>query len=450
MSKKVNTMVEGKILKAIVYFALPLLGGSLIQQLYNTADMIFVGNFINKQAAAAVGASGLLFTCLIGLLTGVSIGVGIVISQKVGAQDIEYANKTAHTAIAFGILSGLILMMTGLIFTEKLLKFMNTPQEIMRESVIYLKIYFLSMIPMILYNMGSAIIRSSGNSKTPFYILIVGGLLNIVANTIFIVLFKMGVAGVAIATLISQGATAILVMLYLFKENFIIRLELKLLKIDLHILKKILYYGLPAGIQSMVITFSNIVVQYYINGYGGDAVAAYATYFKLENFIWMPIVAIGQAVTTFSGQNTGAKNYERVKKGTVIATALSVGMTLCISFLILMFPTIFFRIFIKDITVINLGVKIVFTTFPFYWLYSILENAGGSVRGMGYSITSMSIIIGVICVFRIFLLVMISRFNLGFQGVAFVYPITWFITALMFSFAFFKYVNRGIKNKDLG
>lgn len=450
MSKKVNTMVEGKILKAIVYFALPLLGGSLIQQLYNTADMIFVGNFINKQAAAAVGASGLLFTCLIGLLTGVSIGVGIVISQKVGAQDIEYANKTAHTAIAFGILSGFILMMTGLIFTEKLLKFMNTPQEIMRESVIYLKIYFLSMIPMILYNMGSAIIRSSGNSKTPFYILIVGGLLNIVANTIFIVLFKMGVAGVAIATLISQGATAILVMLYLFKENFIIRLELKLLKIDLHILKKILYYGLPAGIQSMVITFSNIVVQYYINGYGGDAVAAYATYFKLENFIWMPIVAIGQAVTTFSGQNTGAKNYERVKKGTVIATALSVGMTLCISFLILMFPTIFFRIFIKDITVINLGVKIVFTTFPFYWLYSILENAGGSVRGMGYSITSMSIIIGVICVFRIFLLVMISRFNLGFQGVAFVYPITWFITALMFSFAFFKYVNRGIKNKDLG
>lgn len=450
MSKKVNTMVEGKILKAIVYFALPLLGGSLIQQLYNTADMIFVGNFINKQAAAAVGASGLLFTCLIGLLTGVSIGVGIVISQKVGAQDIEYANKTAHTAIEFGILSGFILMMTGLIFTEKLLKFMNTPQEIMRESVIYLKIYFLSMIPMILYNMGSAIIRSSGNSKTPFYILIVGGLLNIVANTIFIVLFKMGVAGVAIATLISQGATAILVMLYLFKENFIIRLELKLLKIDLHILKKILYYGLPAGIQSMVITFSNIVVQYYINGYGGDAVAAYATYFKLENFIWMPIVAIGQAVTTFSGQNTGAKNYERVKKGTVIATALSVGMTLCISFLILMFPTIFFRIFIKDITVINLGVKIVFTTFPFYWLYSILENAGGSVRGMGYSITSMSIIIGVICVFRIFLLVMISRFNLGFQGVAFVYPITWFITALMFSFAFFKYVNRGIKNKDLG
>lgn len=446
MSKKVNSMTEGNILKSIIFFALPLLGGSLIQQLYNTADMIFVGNFVSKQAAAAVGASSLLFTCLIGLLTGVSVGVGIVVSQKVGAQDIKAANRTAHTAISFGVASGIILTLIGLIFAKKLLTIMNTPKEIMEESVIYLKIYFLSMIPMILYNMGSGIIRSSGNSKTPFYILVAGGILNIIANTIFVVLFKMGVAGVAIATLISQSVTAILVMLYLFRASFLIKLEIKLLKIDFSILKNVLYYGLPAGVQSMVITFSNIVVQYYINGYGGDAVAAYATYFKLENFIWMPIVAIGQAVTTFSGQNTGAKNYKRIKKGTIIAALLSSGMAVSIAIIILLAPATFFRIFIKDIGVINLGIKIVYTTFPFYWLYSILETTGGSVRGMGYSITSMGIIIGVLCVLRIILLTIISKLNLDFQGVAFVYPITWFVTAFLFSIAFIKYVNRGIRN----
>lgn len=446
MSKKINSMTEGNILNSLIIFALPLLGSSLIQQLYNTADMIFVGNFINKQAAAAVGASSLLFTCLIGLLTGVSVGVGIVVSQRVGANDLKEANRTAHTAILFGLLSGVILTIIGLGFAKQLLKIMNTPHEIMRESVIYLRIYFLSMIPMIIYNMGSGIIRSSGNSKTPFYILVIGGISNILANTLFIVIFKMGVAGVAIATLISQGITAILVLHYLFGNKFIIKLELKSLKIDFQILSKILYYGLPAGLQSMVITFSNIVVQYYINGYGGDAVAAYATYFKLENFIWMPIVAIGQAATTFAGQNTGARNFERVKKGTILATLLSGSIAITIAAIILISPITFFRIFIKDIEVIMLGTKIVFVTFPFYWLYSILETTGGSIRGMGYSLTSMGIIIGVLCVLRIILLICVSKFNLGFQGVAVVYPITWFITAFLFSIAFIKYVNKGIRN----
>lgn len=447
MSKKMNIMTEGNILKAIVFFSLPLLGGSLIQQLYNTADMIFVGNFINKRAAAAVGASGLLFTCLIGLLTGVSVGVGIVVSQKIGAKDVSAANKTAHTAISFALLSGIILTIVGLIFSKKLLNIMNTPQEIMTEAVLYLKIYFLSMIPMILYNMGSGIIRSSGNSKTPFYILAIGGFLNVIANAVFIILFKMGVAGVAIATFISQSFTATLVIFYLFRNASIIKLKLDSFKVDFSILKKILYYGLPAGLQSMLITFSNIAVQYYINGYGGDTVAAYAMYFKLENFIWMPIVALGQAMTIFSGQNTGAKNYVRLKKGTFLTTILSCGVTVVIAFIILFFPTTFFRIFIKDKIVINLGLRIIFTTFPFYFLYSILETMGASVRGMGYSITSMSIIIGVLCVFRIVLLTIISRLNLGFQGVAFVYPITWFVTAVLFTVAFIKYVNKEIKGK---
>lgn len=450
---KQNSMTEGKIIKSLIFFALPLLGGSLIQQLYNTADMIFVGNFVGKEAAAAVGASSLLFTCLIGLLTGVSVGVSIIVSQKIGAKNIDMAKNAAHTALLFGIISGLVLMSGGIVFADKLLRVMNTPQEIMKESVVYLRIYFLSMLPMIIYNMGSGIIRSSANSKTPFYILAVGGIVNIIANTIFVVLFKMGVAGVAIATLISQTLTAVLVIVYLFRDSFLIKLEIKKLKIHFEILKTILYLGLPTGFQSIVITFSNIIVQYNINSYGGDAVAAYATYFKLENLIWMPIVAMGQAITTFSGQNTGAKNYERLKKGTIIGTLLSSALAISIAGIILLFPTTFFRIFIKDIAVIELGVKIVFITFPFYWFYSFLEGMGGSIRGMGYSFTSMIVIIFSLCGLRIALLLGISKLNLGFQSIAFVYPITWFVTAFLFVIFFFKYVNRAIidnRDKKLG
>lgn len=445
MQEKVKNMTEGNIISAIIFFALPLLGGSLIQQLYNTADMIFVGNFINKQAAAAVGASGLLFTCLIGLLTGVSVGVGIVISQKLGAKNIKDAKKTAHTAILFGLISGLILTLIGLIFADELLKLMNTPKEIFKESVVYLKIYFLSMIPMIIYNMGSGIIRSTGDSKTPFYILIIGGIANVIADMFFIVYLKMGVAGVAIATFLSQSLTAIFIMLHLISKNFSIRIQFKKLKIHMSLLKNILYLGLPAGFQAMVLTFSNIVVQYNINGYGGDAMAAYAAYFKLENLIWMPIVAIGQAITTFSGHNTGAKNYLRIKKGTQIGVLMSSLIAILIAGIILLFPATFFRIFIKDKDVIKLGIKILFITFPFYWFYSFLETMGGSIRGMGYSFTSMLITITSLCGLRIILLLIFSKYNLGFQSVAFVYPITWFVAAAIFTIIFYKYINKKIK-----
>ena len=440
--KKVYDMTKGKIWTIILSFSLPLLGASLIQQLYNTADMIFVGNFIGKEATGAVGASSLLFTCIIGLFTGVSIGVGVAVSQKIGSKDLEMASKVSHTAITFGIIGGIILTLIGFFSAEFLLTLMNTPKEIMYDSVLYLKIYFLSMLPMILYNIGAGIIRSTGNSKTPFYILIIGGLTNVLANYIFIVVFKMGVSGVAIATALSQTLTAAIVLTYLFKNKTTIKFKTSELKIDFSLLKQILYFGLPAGIQSMLITFSNIIVQYYINGYGGDAVAAYATYFKLENFIWMPIVAIGQASMTFSGQNVGANNYKRVKKGALVAILLSGGLSIIIATIILIFSHTFMRIFIKNEEIIYLGSQIALTTFPFYWLYSILEVLGSSLRGMGYSIVSMYITIICLCGVRISLLYLISKFNLDFKSVAYVYPMTWFFTASIFIIAFLKIINK--------
>ena len=446
--KKVYDMTKGKIWTIILSFSLPLLGASLIQQLYNTADMIFVGNFVGKEATGAVGASSLLFTCIIGLFTGVSIGVGVAVSQKIGSKDLEMSSKVSHTAITFGIIGGIVLTLIGFFSAEFLLTLMNTPKEIMYDSVLYLKIYFLSMLPMILYNIGAGIIRSTGNSKTPFYILIIGGLTNVIANYIFIVVFKMGVSGVAIATALSQTLTAAIVLTYLFKNKTAIKFKTSELKIDFSLLKQILYFGLPAGIQSMLITFSNIIVQYYINGYGGDAVAAYATYFKLENFIWMPIVAIGQASMTFSGQNVGANNYKRVKKGAFVAILLSGGLSIVIATIILTFSHTFIRIFIKDKEIIYLGSQIALTTFPFYWLYSILEVLGSSLRGMGYSIVSMYITIICLCGLRISLLYLISKFNLDFKSVAYVYPMTWFFTASIFIIAFLKIIDKKIKNPN--
>lgn len=442
--KKFYDMTKGKIWTIILSFSLPLLGASLIQQLYNTADMIFVGNFIGKEATGAVGASSLLFTCIIGLFTGVSIGVGIAVAQKIGSKDYKIASKVSHTAIKFGIIGGIILTIIGFFSAEFLLNLMNTPKEIMYDSVIYLKIYFLSMLPMILYNVGAGIIRSTGNSKTPFYILIVGGFTNVFANYIFIVVFKMGVSGVAIATALSQTLTAAIVLIYLFKNKTAIKFKTSELKIDFSLLKQILYFGLPAGIQSMLITFSNIIVQYYINGYGGDAVAAYATYFKLENFIWMPIVAIGQASMTFSGQNVGANNYKRVKKGALVAILLSGSLSIFLATVILTFSHTFMRIFIKNEEIIYLGSQIALTTFPFYWLYSILEVLGSSLRGMGYSIVSMYITIICLCGVRISLLYLISKFNLDFKSVAYVYPMTWFFTASIFTITFLKIINKKI------
>ena len=446
--KKVYDMTKGKIWTIILSFSLPLLGASLIQQLYNTADMIFVGNFVGKEATGAVGASSLLFTCIIGLFTGVSIGVGVAVSQKIGSKDLEMASKVSHTAIAFGIIGGIVLTLVGFFSAKFLLTLMNTPKEIMYDSIIYLKIYFLSMLPMILYNIGAGIIRSTGNSKTPFYILIIGGLTNVFANYIFVVVFKMGVSGVAIATALSQTLTAAIVLTYLFKNKTTIKFKTSELKIDFSLLKQILYFGLPAGIQSMLITFSNIIVQYYINGYGGDAVAAYATYFKLENFIWMPIVAIGQASMTFSGQNVGANNYKRVKKGAFVAILLSGGLSIVIATIILTFSHIFMRIFIKNEEIIYLGSQIALTTFPFYWLYSILEVLGSSLRGMGYSIVSMYVTTICLCGVRISLLYLISKFNLDFKSVAYVYPMTWFFTASVFIITFLKIIGKKIKNSN--
>lgn len=437
MDKNKRDMTKDKILPQLIIFALPLLGSSLIQQLYNTADLLFVGNFVGKASAAAVGSSSLIFTCLIGLFTGISVGAGIAISHLWGALKKEEAYRLAKTAMVMGIVGSFVLMIIGLLGAYRILEFLHTPKEIMKEAVLYLRIYFLSMIPMVIYNMGASILRACGNSKVPFYILIGGGVINIVMDAIFVVVLGHGVAGVAIATSISQTVSAVCMVCYLISKHSPICVFSRDIQLELSSMRSILKYGLPAGIQAIVITISNVAVQYYINGYGQNVVAAYTAYFKIENVVYLPIMACGQAITTFVGQNYGCGLHDRIKKGTIQGVLLTCVITIIITQLILLVPEMAVGLFIKDGSVISYGICILATTFPLYWLYAILEVIGGSLRGMGYSIISMIVVMTGLCGLRVILLYVINYFDLSFKFVASVYPITWGVTAMVFLTIFF-------------
>ncbi len=437
MSKnKTISMTEGNIGRTMIAFILPLIGSSIFQQLYNTADFFFVGNFLGKTAAAAVGASSSLVVCSIGLFSGISIGTGVVVAQAIGAGKEGQADKAMHSSLLFGLIGGMILMLFGIVFAPAVLRLLDTPENVIPEAVLYIRIYLLSLPASILYNMGAGALRACGDSKTPFKILVICGLENILGDILFILIIPFDVAGVAIATIICQWLSLVMVMGCLLQDGRPVRFRVKKLSIDKRILKAVLRIGLPSGIQTIVISFSNVMVQYYINGFGETAVAAFATYYKVENFIYLPIMAFGQAATTFSGQNTGAGQFKRIRRGTGIAAIMGVGVTICISGAILMFPETVFGWFMKDSDVVADTLKIALISFPFYWIYPIMEVTGGALRGMGYSISSMVIILANLCGIRIALLAVFSGFG-RLQAIAAVYPITWALAAGCFLILFF-------------
>ncbi|MGN0204449.1 MAG: MATE family efflux transporter, partial [Coprococcus sp.] len=372
------SMTEGHIGRTMIAFILPLIGSSIFQQLYNTADFFFVGNFLGKTAAAAVGASSSLVVCSIGLFSGISVGTGVVVAQAIGAGKNGQADKAMHSSLLFGLIGGMILMLFGIAFAPAVLRLLDTPENVIPEAVLYIRIYFLSLPASVLYNMGAGTLRACGDSKTPFKILVICGLVNILGDILFILIIPLGVAGVAIATIICQWLSLIMVMGYLLQDGRPVRFQVKKLSIDMKILKAVLHIGLPSGIQTIVISFSNVMVQYYINGFGETAVAAFATYYKVENFIYLPIMAFGQAATTFSGQNTGAGQFKRIRRGTGIAAIMGIVVTLCISGAILMFPETVFGWFMRDADVVADTLKIALVSFPFYWIYPIMEVTGGA------------------------------------------------------------------------
>ena len=435
-------MTSGPLLGPLISFILPLIGASLFQQLYNTVDFLFVGNLLDRTAAAAVGASSSLITVTIGLFTGISVGTSVVASQAMGAGDREQAEKALHTSVTFGLVGGLVIMALTILFSPAILRLLRTPESVMPEALTYLRIYMLSLPFMVVYNMISGGMRAYGDSHTPFVILVICGFVNVLMDAVFIVWIPLGVAGVSIATVISQGLSAVLAVLWASRPETPLRLTRGGLGVDGKVLGQVLRIGLPTGIQTIIITFSNMMVQYYINAFGETAVAAFATYYKVENFIYLPILAFGQAATTFAGQNTGAGNYARIRRGTLVTAAVGTGVVLLISGLILIFPRTVFTWFMKDPEVVTNALKIALVTFPFYWVYPIMEVLGGSVRGMGYAVRSMVLIILNLCVLRVGLLALFSATFHTISSLGAVYPITWATAAVCFGVTFWLIIRK--------
>lgn len=429
-SNNKKDMTEGPIGRSLFLFALPLLAGSLIQQLYNTVDLIFVGNFINSSASAAVGASSLLITCLVGVFGGIGVGSGVIIAQIYGSRDNEHLSQAIHNTAGMTLASGIIMMILGYVFTPVYLRLVHTPETILKSASDYLQIYFLSFLSIVIYNFGSGILRALGDSKSPVYAQLAGGLMNVIMDYLFIRVLDGGIKGVAWATLISQTVSAVIVLYHLVKLDPAYALRFHKIAFDKTLFRNTVSIGIPAGIQSFVITLSNVMVQYHINSFGEDVIAAFTAYFKVELIIYLPIVAFGQSIMTFSGQNAGSGKWERVKKGTMQCVFLSMVLAVCTAMCSLLLGEQLFRIFNKEPEVIMLGRQIISITFPFYFIYSVLQIFGDSMRGVGKTKIPMVIVLINICIVRTVLLFFIVSNIQNVRGVAVVYPVTWMMTAV--------------------
>lgn len=437
MENKKGLMIEGVIWKQLVLFSIPLLLGNLFQQLYNTVDSIIVGNYLGSNALAAVGSSTPIINLIVGFFMGLATGAGVVISRFYGARQKENLHDSVHTAIALTFVSGLVITIIGVLISPWLLKVMGTPDNVMEHSVLYLKIYFLGIIFVMIYNMCAGILRAVGDSKNPLYVLIMTSVINIVLDLLFVVVIPMGVSGVAVATLIAQAISAVAVLIMLIKTKAEYRLILKDIRIRKDILWYIIQMGLPSAFQSSIIAFSNVIVQGNINSFGSNAMAGCSSYIKLDGFAIMPIMSFSMAITTFTGQNMGAKRYDRVKKGAKTCAILSMSVITCISILMFIFGENLIRIFTGDEKVIYYGISMLKTLVPCYIFLGIAHTFSGVLRGAGLAFVPMIILVLNMCVLRIIWLSVMMPLYHHISIVFYGYTITW-ITSAICMYVYYK------------
>lgn len=428
-----NQILDGKLSKSIMMFFWPIWLGTFFQMLYNTADAVIVGNFVGKQALAAVGGpTGTIINLLVGFFVGLSAGAGVVIAQCYGARNMEKGSRAMHSAMAIAVVGGIILMCVGIPLSPMILKSMGTPADVLEYAVIYIRIYFAGSIFNLVYNIGSGVLRAMGDSKKPLQFLIVGSAVNIALDIVFVVFFKMGVTGVAVATVVSQAVTAALVVVTLMVAPCERKLNLKLISFDKETCGEIFKIGIPTGLQSVLFSISNVAIQSSINSFGTDAVAAWTAYGKLDAVFWMTLNSFGITITTFVSQNFGAKNFARVKQCVKVGVILSSIITLTLAVLLFFFSGVFYRIFTKDVVVIDLGIHIMKIMAPFYICYVGIEILSGAMRGVGESIAPAVITVFGICFLRIAWIAIAVPFNPVLDTAIISYPITWASTSLMF------------------
>lgn len=422
----------------IVRFALPILLSQVFQQLYNTADSLIVGKFLGTEALAAVSSSGTLIFLLTSFFDGTAMGAGVIISRYFGAGDEERASRAIHTNLAFGVVSGLILTIVGVFFTPTLLLWMNTDPEVMPRAVEYFRYYFYGALALILYNICRGIMNALGDSKRPLYYLIFSSVLNIILDVLFVGVFHFGVWSAAIATVISQVASVVLCMVHLVRRTDAFRVCFSKIRFHWDMLKEIVKYGLPAGVQNSVIALANVMVQTQINSFGKFATAAYGSHAKIEGFVFMPIMSFNMATTTFVGQNLGAKQYNRARQGARfgICTALLLAEVVGIIYYLLAPHLI--GAFDSTEAVVMLGTRQARTVTLFYFLLAFSHSVAAVCRGAGRAFVPMLVMLSVWCVFRIAYIQFVMEMFGKIEYIYWAYPLTWAISSVIYLIYYLK------------
>ncbi|MDO4293061.1 MAG: MATE family efflux transporter [Eubacteriales bacterium] len=424
-------MTEGSIWKTILFFSVPLILGNLLQQMYNTADSIIVGNVVGSNALAAVGSSTALINLLIAFSQGAAVGAGVVVSQFLGAQNREGVQDAVHTALSIAALLGVALSVAGILLSPQLLEWMRTPEEVMKESVAYLRIYSAGLVFNVIYNMAAGILNAVGNSRRSLLYLAVASVTNIVLDLVLVAGLSMGVAGAAVATDISQALSGFLTILFLIRVPQSYQVKLGRLGIKKEMAGKIVRVGLPTGIQNMVISFSNVLVQSSVNGFGAAAMAGFGAYMKVDGFNILPVMSFSMAVTTFTGQNIGAGRTDRVQKGMWVTILMGFLYTVATGALLLIFSRSVIGLFSRDAAVIDYGVQAMKYFCPFYFLLSIMHGLAGTIRGTGRSVPPMVILLASLCVFRIFWIWLVLPLFHTIDGVFVLYPVSWAVGVVL-------------------
>lgn len=429
-SKKVVNMLEGPLLGPIFLFAMPLFITSVLQLAFNAVDIIVVGKFTGHHALAAVGATGPVINLLVTMFMGISIGASVIMGQNVGARDFKNAQDTLHTAIGISILGGILVLFAGIFTAMPLLRLMQTPPEVIELSGEYLKIYYIGMPGFMVYNFGSALLRAIGDSRRPMYFLTISGVFNVICNLIFVIVFKMGVAGVAIATAISQYIAAALIVASLLKADGYMKLSFDKIRISKDKALGMMKIGLPAGFQGALFSISNILIQSGINSFGSVVMAGNTAAGNLEGFVYMGMNSIYQTSLSFTSQNMGAKQYDRVKKifWTCVGVVIGVGLFLGVG--AWLFGDKLLRLYTSEPEVIKYGVERLGVVSATYFLCGIMDTMVGGLRGMGYSITPMVVSLTAVCIFRMIWITTIFQ-SIHTPVILYLsYPVSWIFAAI--------------------
>lgn len=433
IKRSTNQITEGVIWKQLLVFFFPIVLGTFFQQLYNTADTIVVGRFVGKEALAAVGGStSQIVNLVVGFFVGLASGATVIISQYYGARDEIELNHSLHTAFAFSIVGSVLITILGMATAPWLLRVMKTPPELMADSILYLRIYFAGILFVFIYNIGSSILRAVGDSRRPLYYLIVCCVINIALDIVLVLGFHMGVAGVAIATVFSQAVSAVLITLALMHSDDLYKLNLQKIRFHRIALSSLILIGLPTGIQSLMYSGSNMFIQTSLNALGTDTVAAWTAFGKIDAFYWMVNSAFGIAVTTFVGQNYGAGKYDRMRKSVKVGLAMALTTALCITIVLFATGQVLFRLFTTDDAVVHIGMDMLHTIAPCYFLFVFIELLSGALRGIGDVLIPMIMTCCGICLLRVLWLIFVVPLKPGLETIIFSYPVTWAITAVLF------------------